>query len=288
MRACFLFFPRSKMRRRYFPSLTVLICLAFNAVFIKPCFSEYNLATGQEESIFISSDKEVKMGESLSRQVEKKFKTDESYTNQERAAIIGEKLAKACDRKDIIYHFKVLVDKSREEANYNAFALPGGYVYIFKGLLEKMDSDDEIAAVLAHEIGHICARHAVKRIQDSMGYEIMRILIIRGAEDNYTRYRANQAINQLMLSYSRQDEIESDRLAVKYLKKAGYRPDAMITALDKLIKLQMEGPARPKRYWHTHPYLSARRSALSKEIKGEMDFDDYINITPDEGYVSSQ
>ena len=262
----------------------ILIPLSF-FVFVKPAFCEYNLATGKEEIILIPSEKEVRMGESLSKQVENKMKPDDNYEYQEKVGNIGQKLALACDRKDIIYYFKVLANQEDEQNNYNAFALPGGYVYIFKALLEKLDTDDEIAAILAHEIGHVSARHAMKRLQSSFGYEALRFLIIRGAEDSYSRYKANEAINQLMLSYSRDDELEADRLAVRYLKKAGYKQEAMLTVLDKLLKLEMQGPIRPKRYWYTHPYLGDRRGAMSQEITGQMDFDDYINYTPDEGYI---
>ena len=253
------------------------LCLFFSA---KPSFCELNLATGQEETILISEESEIKMGESLSKQVEAKMKLDPNYTNQEKVAAIGQKLAEVSDRKQLVYHFKVLNDDKE-----NAFALPGGYVYVYKGLLEKMKTDDQIAAIMAHEMGHICAKHSLKRLQDSLGYQLLRIMVSQGANDNYTRYRANEAINQLMLSYSRQDEFEADRLAVKYLKKAGYKPNAMIDALNVLLNSTMEGSAKPKQYWYTHPYLAARIGEVRKEITGQMDFDDYINVTDDEEYV---
>jgi predicted Zn-dependent protease len=265
-------------------SILIYFIVSYFILYSADGICEYNLATGKEELIFISSDKEVKMGESLSRQVEAKMKVDESYDNQEKVRIIGQRLAEVCDRRDIIYQFKVLSPKEESE-KYNAFALPGGYIYIFKDLLERLKTDDEIAAVLAHELGHICAKHVLKRLQNSFGYEMLRFLVIKGADDNYTRYKANEAINQLMLSYSREDELEADRLAVKYLKKAGYKPEAVIKTLDELIKIQMSGPIRPKRYWYTHPYLADRKAAASKEISGRMEFDDYINTTPEEGYV---
>lgn len=264
--------------RGAFLKVLILSCCFF---FTKPAYCEYNLATGEEEFVFLSSEKEVRMGESLSKQVEKKFKYDENYTNQEKVDAIGQKLADVCDRRDIIFHFKVIDDDKD-----NAFALPGGYIYIFKGLLDKLDSDDEIAAVLAHEIGHVSARHNVKRLQNSFGYMALRFLLIKGAEDSYSRHKANQAVNELMLSYSREDELEADRLTVKYLERAEYKKRAAISVLDKLIKWQMQGPIRPKMRWYTHPYLAARRAAVAKEITGQMEFEDYINITPDEGYLT--
>jgi len=261
----------------------VSLVLSLGYLQIKPAYCEYNLATGKEELVLISSEKEVKMGASIAKRLEEKFDEDDNYTYQEKVDSIGQSIAAVCDRRDIIYHFKVL-DKDFD----NAFALPGGYVYLFSGLLEDMGTDEEIAAVLAHEIAHICARHSMKRLQESFGYQALRILAVKGAEDTYTLRKANEAINQLMLSYSREDELEADRLAVKYLSKAGYNTEAVIAVIDKLLKLQMDGPIRSKRHWHTHPYLAARKAAAMKEIKGQMRFDDYINITTDEGYVSGR
>lgn len=261
-------------------SLLRLFILLLCFIFTKPAYCEYNLATGKEELIFISEDKEVKMGRSLSRQVEEKMELDENYTNQEKVDTIGQELADVSDRRDIIYSFKVIDDK-----HDNAFALPGGYIYIYKGLLEKLESDDEIAAILAHEIGHVCAKHSLKRLQNSFGYMALRFLVIRGAEDAYSARKANEAVNQLMLVYSRKDEMEADSLAVKYLERAGYDPEAMVSVIDKLIKFQMGGPIRPKRYWYTHPYLAARKGAIRSEISGQMSFDDYVNVTDDEDYV---
>ena len=246
----------------------------------KPSLCEYNLATEQEENLIMSEEKEIRTGESLSKKVEEKFDLDENYANQEKVSIIGQKLAKICDRKDLIFHFKVI-----DEDEDNAFALPGGYVYIFKGLIEKLE-DDEIAAVLAHEVGHVCAKHSMKRAQKSLGYGLLKLIAIRAAEDNYSRYKINEAINQLMVSYGRAEEIEADKLSVKYLNKGGYDPEAVISVLDKLLKWQMKGPIRPKRYYHTHPYLAARRAAARVEITGEMSFDDYMNVTPEEDYIS--
>jgi len=261
---------------KLFISLSVLSSI-FTANYAYP---EYNLATGQEENLFISKEKEINMGRSIAEQAEEKFDLDENYLNQEKVAEIGKRIADVSDRKELIFTFKVL-DKDDVE---NAFALPGGYIYIFKALLEKLD-DDELAAIIAHEVGHVCARHSIKRLQSSLGYQIMQILVMRGAKDPYTRRKAGEAFGQLMLANSREHEFEADALAVKYLRKAGYNPEGMLNALDKLLKRQMEGKTGPKRYWFTHPYLSARKAQVNKEITGQMTFEDYMNIVDEESYV---
>lgn len=243
-------------------------------------FCEYNLATGEEEHLLISTAQEIKMGESIAARVAEKMKLYDNYTQQERVDQIGQRIANVSDRKDLVYHFYIIDDESE-----NAFSLPGGYVYIFRGLIERLDTDDEIAAILAHEVGHICARHSIKRLQESIGMQALGILMIRGSNDAYTRVKANQALGHLILSHARSHEFESDRLAVRYLKAAGFDENAAVSVLDKLLKIQMNRPMQAKRYWYTHPYLAARRSAINKEITGQLDFNDYINVTTDDDYI---
>jgi predicted Zn-dependent protease len=259
-------------------SLLLFFCL-YHINFVYP-YSEYNLATGKEETLLIPIEKEIEMGRSISEQVEKKYKLDENYLNQEKVARIGQMIALVSDRKELVFRFRVLDVDDTE----NAFALPGGYIYIFKALLEKLD-DDEIAAILAHEVGHVCARHSIKRLEDSIGYQVMQILVVSGAKDSYTKYKAGEALGHLMLANSREHEYEADALAVKYLKKTEIDPNAMVRAIDKLIKWQMAGKTGPKRYWYTHPYLSARRAKINEEILGHMTFQDYMNVTDEENYV---
>ena len=233
----------------------------------------YNVATQEEETYFYSSDKEVKIGQSVSRTVESRFKAENDALVQKKIQEIGDKLAAVSDRKEIRYYFKVL-----NEDEKNAFALPGGYVYIFKGLWKKIEKkDDLIAAVLAHEIAHICARHNIKRLQQSIGYGTLSILVAGGMNDGYSRSKAMVGINELLLSYSRNDELQADQLAVKYLSKAGYDPKAM---MEVLAILRQEGRDRPVGQMHarTHPYIAERLKAIREKLNGgNIEFDDYIN-----------
>jgi predicted Zn-dependent protease len=236
--------------------------------------AEYNLATKKEEQILFSTASEIKLGRSLVQKVEKRYKVSKDTQLQERVDTIGQRIATICERKDISYFFTVL-----EEEKVNAFALPGGYIYVNKGLIEKADSDDEIAGVLAHEIGHIVARHSIKRLQAALGYNLISILAAAATKDARFKRGADIAFNQIMLGYSREDEILADQLAVKYVKRSGYNPKAVISFLEKLKQIEKEAPLKPlvPAYARTHPFIPERLGAAKQEVYGKMDFDDYLN-----------
>jgi len=241
--------------------------------------AEYNLATEEEELILISDEKEVKMGETLSKEVVKKFQLAQDPLLQKRINDIGQKIVKTCDRKDIDYYFSVLLGPDlKPENRINAFALPGGYIYIFKDLVEMLDSDDEIAAILAHEVGHITAKHSIKRLQGSYGLAALQILVVGSPSSRETKLRAHSAVGLLMMAYSREDEFMADKLGVKYLKLAGFNPEGSVGVIDKLIDIQRKAPIREYSGFRTHPYLAERKAIVRKEIHGRMEFDDYINL----------
>lgn len=234
----------------------------------------YNTATHAEETYFYSTDKEIKIGASLSKQIEREFKPDNDPLIQQRINKIGQQVARETERKELRYHFKVL-----DVEEINAFALPGGYVYIFKGLWEKIEKDDaKIAAVLAHEIAHITARHSIKRLQASYGINILSILVaVTPGSDGYSKNKAMAGIGELMLAYSREDEMQADFLATKYMQLAGYDVAAILDVLQILQDEQRKKPMRTKMV-QTHPYISERKKLVKQKInRGSIDFNDYIN-----------
>ncbi|MFH1479227.1 MAG: M48 family metallopeptidase [Candidatus Omnitrophota bacterium] len=249
--------------------ITCIICC------ISGCVNEeYNTATGEQDLMMISTDKEISMGRSIAESLEKnpEVKLDPDPLMTERVNNIGHRLAEVSDRKEVSYTFRVIDDK-----DVNAFALPGGYLYVFSGLVEKVDSDDELAGVLAHEMAHVVARHSIKRLQGGLGYTILQILMVAsGAPGNEVR-NVNSAFGQLTMSYSREDEALADRIAVKYLKKAGYDPMAMISFLKKLQEVNMEAPIRPYSSYRSHPNTSNRIRMLKENLLGAVDFNDYMN-----------
>ncbi len=253
--------------------LLVIGLLGFWVIGLSGCATEYNLATQQEEWIFYSTEREVRMGESIARAVEEEYELADDPLVQKRVEDIGKRIALVCDRKEIDYHFKAI-----EDEEVNAFALPGGFIYVNSGLIDKVDNDDELACVLAHEVGHIVARHSIKKLQAMMGYNFLRILMAQAPESGKVVTGADIAFTQIMLGYSREDELLADQLGTRYAKRAGFNPEGMISLLEKLQEINRRRPLRPISYFKTHPYVPDRIRAVKQELGKPLTFDDYINI----------
>jgi MAF protein len=235
------------------------------------CTSEYNLATQREESLMYGTDKEVSVGDAFAAQIEKQFEVVTDVDINERANAVLKRLVAVCDRQDLVYFIKVL-----KEDSVNAVSLPGGYVYIFSGLMDKIKDDEELAAVVGHEIGHITARHAIKRLQAAYGALLLQILSTRA--NGHVSQGVGLALATVFTEYSQKDEFEADRLGVKYMKKAGYNPAKVVSMLELLEREQDKEPLRPHSYWRTHPHIPERIAAANQEITGKLEFKDYIKL----------
>jgi len=243
--------------------------------FLSGCVTqEYNAATGKEDIIFVTTEKEIDIGEKIARSIEKNpdIKLDPDPLMTERLKKVGERIASVSDRKEVNYTFAVV-----DEDDVNAFALPGGYIFIFRGLIEKVENDDELASVVAHEIAHVVARHSIKRLQGGIGYNILQILMVATGTSGRDAGNINAAFGQLVMSYSREDEALADRMAIKYLKRAGFNPMAMIDFLEKLQEVHRDAPIRPYTSYRSHPHVADRIRMVKQELIGEVDFTDYMN-----------
>ena len=267
----------------FFKNIFLLVTGFWFLVSLVGCATEYNVATQSEEWIYYSTDKEIKIGKSVAREIEKTYKVSENPLFQNRVKQIGEKIAAVCDRKELMYYFNVI--EAREEKDQkdideevNAMSLPGGYVYCFKGLFTvAKPTDDELACVLAHEVGHIVAKHSLKKLQGSIGYTLLRIAAMSSGAPE-AGYGLDAAFYQLMMGYSQEDELLADRLGVRYARLAGYDPRGMITFLEKLQRIDRKKPLRAFSYGRTHPYAPDRIRVVKEEMGEGMSFKDYINI----------
>ena len=211
----------------------------------------------------IGTDEEVQMGKELSVEVEKEFTI---YRNTEVAAYVqsvGDKVTRVCDRRDIEYHFAVI-----EKDELNAFAMPGGYIYIYTGLMKDLDDEAQLAAVLAHEVGHVTARHSTERLTTIYGYQILASLVLGENPNFWAGLVADIFSTTGMLAYSRKNEYEADRLGLTYASAAGYAPGGMTDLLGKLAGMEQREPSKLEELLATHPPTSERLSRVKGMAAG--------------------
>lgn len=247
----------SSMLKRIF---LILLC----SFLLSGCRTVYNPATEKNELILISDSYETSIGKNVSDEIQKKEKVSHNWQEEARVQSAGKKIAQICDRNNLEYHFYVLDDKE-----LNAFSLPGGFIYINSGLLEKVN-DDELSFVLGHEIGHVAAKHAVKKIQSTMAFQLLLTAALTAAGGSNSVGAIAQASDQvyslISLGYSREDEYFADKLGVKYSSKSGFNPRAAITALEKIKAGENQAGGGGPAYLRTHPYPDDRIKALEKIV----------------------
>ncbi len=243
------------------------------------CYTSYNLATQRQEISVTSTARELRMGAAIAQRVLERFEPVEDAAMQARVQTIGERLAAHSDRRDVPYHFSVVEGKDIRDA-INAFTIPGGYIFVNQALMEFVKDDDELASVLAHEIGHTAARHPVKRYETLMASSLGQLLVMGAARDRELQQGLHVIFTQMFLAYAREDELLADRLGVAYLRAAGFDPEGAVRLLTRL-KRREQRKAQPRvySYFRTHPYMADRLSVVREAITGRLGFDDYINRT---------
>ncbi|MDP2938894.1 MAG: M48 family metallopeptidase [Candidatus Omnitrophota bacterium] len=240
-----------------FKKIIAILC----CIFLYGCATVYNPATQKHEFILIDTKSEVSLGKSLSQQIAKEFKISDDLQLSNRLKKIANKIAEVSDRQDLEYHFFVIDDKE-----LNAFAIPGGNVYVNTGILNAAN-DDELAAVVAHEVGHIAARHSVKKLQAVLGYQIVMSIALRGASSLDIANAVDVVFELITLGYSREDERLADKLAIKYTYKSGFNPKGMVTFLYKLdAEAKKKGRGYHLVFLSSHPPLEERIKNMNKEI----------------------
>lgn len=250
-----------------------LLIFISSVIFLSGCASEFNTATNRQETLMYGADKEDSIGAAVALDIEKHFKFDERVDMNLRAQKILDKIAAVCDKKDVVYTVQII-----DEDDLNAFSLPGGYIYVNRGLMEKVDNDDQIAAVISHEVGHVTARHALKRLQGAYGATALEVASIFSGNGALAS-GVSLAANSVFFKNSREDEFEADKLGIKYMRKAGYDPLAMKPMLEKLLADENKKGPRPLTYWRTHPYIPERMAQADALAKGHVEYKAYLNIT---------
>lgn len=207
---------------------------------------------------------EIKLGNQLDIEVRKKLEVVSE--GQERVNRIGNRVARASRRPNLVYRFHIIRDKE-----INAYSAPGGHVYITTALLA-LANDDELASVLSHEIGHVVARHSLKTIQQSQFLGGIADLIgsVTGVAGDtageFGKTAASIVAGGLLASHNREEEREADYLGVNGMAKAGFNPQGMVTMFQKLQRLSETDPGLLGSLFSDHPDVQERIANTRYEI----------------------
>jgi predicted Zn-dependent protease len=185
-----------------------------------------NPVTGGQDFVLMSEEQEISLGRKYSTEIVKKMPVYEDPELTKLVQEIGDGLAANSHRPDLIYRFTVL-----DSTTVNAFALPGGYIYITRGLLAYLNSEAELAAVLGHEIGHVTARHSVRQHGTATVAGILGAVLSASTGIQGVDSLSNLAGTAIVRGYGREHELEADRLGAEYLAKSGYDPDGMLNVV---------------------------------------------------------
>ena len=194
-----------------------------------------NPVTGKQDLVLMSEQDEINLGKQASQEVLQQYHIYNDIELQNYVQYVGSKVAAKSHRPNLNYRFTVV-----DSPEVNAFALPGGYVYITRGLMAYLNSEAELAAVLGHEIGHVTARHAVRQQSAAQLTSLGAALgtaFIPGLNNVGGQQLTNMFGSALLSGYGREQELEADKLGAEYLGKAGYDPNAMMDTL-RILKNQ--------------------------------------------------
>jgi len=230
-----------------------------------------NPVTGKQDFVLISENEEIAIGK---RYHQKILQQNSPYLDNDLQAYvqrIGDSLASKSHRPNLFYRFTVL-----DSPNINAFALPGGYIYINRGLMAYLSSEEELAAVLGHEIGHVTARHSVKQYSQSQLFSILSTAIEIN-QGSTAGNLATLASDVLLSGYGREMELEADNLGAQYIYQDGYSPEGMYEVLSvlkdqeiyskEIAKKRGEEPSSYHGVFASHPSNDKRLKEILAEVE---------------------
>ena len=233
---------------------------------------------------FYSLNKEVNLGRQLAADVDRQGKFVEDPVVNEYVNRVGQNLALHSDAK-IPFTIKVL-----DSDDVNAFALPGGFLYVNKGAILAADSEAELAGVMAHEIAHVAARHGVEQASKATlaNYAMIPLIFMTGGL-GYIAYQAAQiGVPLTFLKFSRNVETEADKLGAQYLWAAGYDPNNFLSFFEKLEKKEKHKPGTLSKLFGTHPPTPDRIVKVHSLLGRFPDRDEYTVSTSEFNRVKSR
>jgi predicted Zn-dependent protease len=246
-------------------SLILMLSLALSACATNP-------VTGKSDFALVSESEEIKQGSSYHPQIIAQYGVYEDPALQQYVNSIGQELAAKSHRAHLKFTFTVL-----DSPEINAFALPGGYIYITRGIMAYLDSKAELAGVIGHEIGHVTARHSVRQQSGQMVSGVLSVLISATTGVEGLGDLSNQLGTGILRGYGREHELEADRLGAEYLHLSGYDPEVMLEVIGVLKDQEIYEQALAKKenrdpniyhgVYSTHPRNDDRLKTVVRAAK---------------------
>jgi predicted Zn-dependent protease len=257
------------MRKRLLSILLgVVVCL--------PVGCATNPITGEDELMLFSEDDDVSLGRKYAPEIEKELKGKiddpaiEAYINQ-----VGQRIVQVSHKTPFQFHFAALNDEM-----VNAFALPGGYIYVTRGMLERIQTEAQLAAVLAHETVHVVARDVSNAMSNQIGLSLLLAAAASSGDAPAGALRAADLAAKLVtLTFSRKDEREADLGGLDYMIAAGYNPYGMVETMQML---ENEEKTKPVEFLSTHPSPENRIGYITQKIQAEFYGIDKLKAGQDE------
>ncbi len=212
----------------------------------------------------ISTQQEVQMGQQEAAQINQQLPMVRDAEVNRYINLLGDQIATKTSRADLDWRFFVV-----DAAEVNAFAVPGGYIYVNRGLIERTDQMDELAGVLGHEIQHVVLRHTVKQMEQMQGANIgvtLACVLTNVCNSQIAQAGINIAGTAVFAKFSRTDESQADAGAVPNTINAGINPHGIVTMFEKLIAEQKSRPGAVNAFFATHPGEEERIVAVQAII----------------------
>ncbi|MBP9854193.1 MAG: M48 family metalloprotease [Candidatus Omnitrophica bacterium] len=254
----------SRRRNSYSGRLWIGLFIAFISIvsFLKS--KEFNPITGEQQYISLSPQEEIVLGLQSAPEMVNQFDgLDPDVNAQELVDRVGKRIVQQskANQTEWEFDFHLLAD----EETINAFALPGGQIFITRALFNELKTEDLLAGVLAHEIVHVVARHSSQQIAKQELAQGLSGAVVTASGDYDTGRLANFVGQIINMKYGREDELQSDQLGVQFMSQAGYDPNAMINVMEVLAKAS-QGGEQPE-FFSTHPNPSNRIERIKQAIR---------------------
>lgn len=212
----------------------------------------------------ISQQQEIQMGQEYAQQINAQLPIVQDPELNRYINVLGDSIARLTSRSDLNWHFFIV-----DAQEVNAFAVPGGYVYVNRGLIQRTDQMDELAGVLGHEIGHVVRRHTVKQMEKAQGANVgvtLACILTSICNSQIAGAAINIAGGAVFARFSRQDEAEADNEGFNNVVRAGISPVGMVTMFRKLLEERKNRPGGVEAWFLTHPLEEDRITAVQARI----------------------